>query len=67
MHKSFALSSSSGPRLIANNMQLVFLQENNVISCFNDFSVSNISVILQFIGSVTANTDYLTTLKFITY
>jgi hypothetical protein len=67
MHKSFATSSSSGPRLIPNNMQLVFLQETNVISCFNNSSVSHISVILQFIGSETANTDYLTTLQFMTY
>jgi len=66
MHKSFAASSSSGPRLIANNMQIVFLQETNATGCFNNSSVSHISVVLQFIGSETANTDYLTTLQFMT-
>ena len=67
MHKSFATSSSSGPRLIANNMKLVFLQETNVISCRHNSSVSHNSVILQFNGSEKANTDYLTTLQFMTY
>jgi hypothetical protein len=67
MHKSFATSSSSGPRLIANNMKLVFSHETNVISCLHNSSVSHIRVILQFNGPETASTDYLTTLKFMTY